>query len=73
MSSRAKEVELPKVPDGTCRGIWGIQAIFRLCAGYRYSEKGICPVSEPYISLLNLPLVLGMSFCLKNGCITGLI
>ena len=57
VSSRAKEVELPKVPDDTCRNIWGIQAIFRLCAGYHYSEKGICAVRKPYLTSSNVTLI----------------
>ncbi len=65
VSDVAHEVVLPKVPDKTCKYIWGIQAKYRLCAGKQYAKVGICPVSNYVmyciVSTLSLMILKGMT------------
>ncbi|ELU11834.1 hypothetical protein CAPTEDRAFT_188642 [Capitella teleta] len=42
VASVAREVELPKVSDLSCRQFWNVPATTRLCAGYNLQQKGIC-------------------------------
>jgi hypothetical protein len=41
----AKQVVLPIVDDRSCRNMWGVDPVSRICAGELRQQKGICPVS----------------------------